>query len=465
MSLTRYLLVGEFAVLLIGMLIMGTWLSGAAERRLIHHEGELFALYVESVVSDPVQSIAGGGWLSDADIVALDKLLHGTWLGKRMVAFKMWSRDGRVLYSNELTAIGTRSEPTQALAAAFRGETQSRMPAPNEKERQPKSTAGQTLIEIYAPVRDSKTQSILAVSQISETNEVLAPAVGTARLSSWMMVIGVTAVMYLLLAVLTWRSSGTSVNRQQQLQEKVSELTILLAQSQELHERVARAAERTTALNERFVHRMAADLHDGPGQGIALAMMRLQALAEVCSACRHAIGGTGDTVATEFNTLQQSLNSALQDMRSTLKGLRLPTNIEQLSPADIARRAVRNYERTSGMSVQLAINSVPEDAPLPLKITLFRLLQESLANGFRHGGAVNQCVMLDTSDNQLRVEVRDEGTGFDPRAAKGEDHQGLEGMRERVEVLGGTFFVWSAAGQGTIVRADLPLTSALTIND
>jgi hypothetical protein len=464
MSLTRYLLVGEFAVLLIGMLGMGTWLSRASEQRLIDHEGELYALYVDSVVSDHLQSVAGGGWLTEADIVALDKLLHQTSLGKRVAAFKLWSRDGRVLYGTDLTAIGTRSEPGPALAAAFRGETQSRWSAPDDEQRRIAGAAGPALIEIYAPVREPKTQSILAVSQISETNDVLARAVGMARLQTWAAVIAVTTVMFLLLAALIRRASNPVVTQQKQLREKVSQLTILLAQNEEIHERVARAAERATALNERFLHRAAADLHDGPGQGVALAMMRLETLSEVCRACRSAVGSGGETVATQFSMLQQGLSSSLQDMRSILKGLRLP-NIEGMSLADIARRVVRNYERTSGANVKLTLNSVPDDAPLPVKITLFRLLQESLANGFRHGGAVNQCVMLDTSDSQLRVEVRDEGRGFDPAAAPTEDHLGLEGMRERVEVLRGTFFVWSAVGQGTIVRADLPLGRALKTHD
>ena len=434
MSLTRYLLIGEFAVMLIGMLVMGTWLSGEIEQRVIRHEGELLALYVDSVLSDPVQSVAGGQLLSDADLIALDKLLYGTRLGKRIVAFRLHSRDGRVLYSTELTAIGARSEPGPALAAAFRGETQSHLSPPNDEGRQIEGARGLALIETYAPVRDRGTQSILAVSQISQTTDVLAWAIGTARLQSWMAVIAVTTVMYLLLAAVIRRASNTIVTQKQQLQEKVSQRTILLAQNEELHERVARAAGRTTARNERYLHRIAVDLHDGPGQGIALAMMRLEQLAEVCGNCRSEIGGADDTVAGQFRKLQLGLNSALQDMRSISKGLHLP-DIEEMSLADIARRVVHNYERTSGMKVQLTINGEPEDAPLPVKIALFRVLQESLANGFRHGGAVNQCVMLGTSDNQLQVEVRDEGKGFDPGAAETEGHLGLEGMRERVEIL------------------------------
>src|SRR5665647_2886025 len=135
MNLTHSLLIGSSVVLLVGMLVMGIWFSGAAEKRLIDHEGELYALYVDSVLSDQAQALTSGGLLSDADMLALDKLLHATRLGKRIVAFKLWSRDGRVLYSTDLTQIGLQSEITPPLAAAFRGGTQSRMFTQKDEER------------------------------------------------------------------------------------------------------------------------------------------------------------------------------------------------------------------------------------------------------------------------------------------------------------------------------------------
>jgi signal transduction histidine kinase len=143
-------------------------------------------------------------------------------------------------------------------------------------------------------------------------------------------------------------------------------------------------------------------------------------------------------------------------MRAILRGLHLP-EIEQLSLADTARRAVSDHERKTGLAVPLAIGEVPDKAPLSVRIAVFRLLQESLANGFRHGGASHQRVTLDVADSQLVVEVRDEGKGFDPTASIAGEHLGLQGMRERVELLGGRFDVQSAPERGTVVRASLPL--------
>jgi signal transduction histidine kinase len=265
----------------------------------------------------------------------------------------------------------------------------------------------------------------------------------------------VTLAMLALLATLVRRAGQTIAAQQRELAEKVEQLTALLGQNEQLHERVRRAGARTTALNERFLRHVASDLHDGPGQGLALASMRIEALAEVCSACAQS-GGHDSSIADEFHTIHVALRSALTDMRAILRGLHLP-EIEQLSVADTARRAVQDHERKTGLAVPLSIGDVPDEAPLPVRIALFRLLQESLANGFRHGGASHQRVTLDVVDAQLVVDVSDEGRGFDPGASIDGGHLGLQGMRERVELLGGRFDVQSALDRGTVVRATLPL--------
>jgi hypothetical protein len=112
-------------------------------------------------------------------MLALDKLVHATRLGERIVAFKLWFR---VLYRTDLTAIGAQSGPSPALAAAFRGETQSHISALNDEQHQIKGTLRSEPIETYAPAHDPRTGSILAVSEIDQTTDVLVRAVGTGRL-------------------------------------------------------------------------------------------------------------------------------------------------------------------------------------------------------------------------------------------------------------------------------------------
>ena len=104
--------------------------------------------------------------------------------------------------------------------------------------------------------------------------------------------------------------------------------------------------------------------------------------------------------------------------------------------------------------------NAPADIPLPVKITLYRFIQESLANGFRHGGGTEQRVDVSQAGGQLKVTVSDNGAGFDPRTANTKGRVGLAGMRERVEILGGSFQLQTAPGQGTVIHASLPLQLA-----
>ena len=94
---------------------------------------------------------------------------------------------------------------------------------------------------------------------------------------------------------------------------------------------------------------------------------------------------------------------------------------------------------------------------LSVKITLYRLLQESLANGFRHAGGLGQHIEVKADEHRLMVDVSDRGEGFDSDVAATEGRMGLAGMRGRIEILGGSFDLQSRPGQGTCVRVVLPL--------
>ena len=454
-SLVRLLLAGGGVILLAGMLVIGTWVQREIEGGVVDRAGLITSFYVDSLVSSHLQSLTRDGQLGEADHVALDRLLSGTPLGERFVAFKIWARDGRVLYSTNPALVGRQFPVKTNLASAFAGKVHSEISGLTDPDNEFERPRWPRLIETYAPVRALHTGAIVAVLEFYQTTDDLDQQVRAARLRSWLMLSAATLVIFLLLAGLVRRASNTIVAQQGELREKVAQLTALLAQNEQLRERVQRAAARTTALNERFLHRIAADLHDGPGQGLALALMRIEPLADTCNRCTSTIS-RNRTVGEEFRTVHSALQAALDDLRAISAGLHLP-EIGELSVAETAQRAVRDYERKAGLAVALSVNGVPREVPLPVTITLFRLLQESLANGFRHGGVATQKVTLTARDSELLVEVEDSGSGFDPRIAVTQGHLGLAGMRERVEILGGTFDVESAPGHGTVIRAALPL--------
>ncbi|MBI2976563.1 MAG: sensor histidine kinase [Chloroflexi bacterium] len=456
LNLARQFLLVSFLILLTGMLVIGMWVGRQIEIGVVNRTAAVTALYVDSFIAPHLQDLAHADRLGVEHLAALDTLLADTPLGKRIVAFKVWGADGSILYSTNPALTGQKFPIGPGLSGAFAGEVRSHISDLSDPENAYERQQWSRLIETYAPVRAEGASAILAISEFYQTTDELEREVRAAQLRSWLVVGVATLAMYVLLAGLVGRASNTIVAQQGELRDKVTQLTVLLGQNQQLHERVRRAAARATALNERFLRRIAADLHDGPGQDLGLALLRIESLADVCAACTVAVA-KGRTVSDDFRTVQTALQSALTELRAISSGLRLPA-LEALSPAEVAERAVGDYQHKTGQTIALRVSAVPDEAPLPVKITLYRLLQESLANGLRHGGGVGQRVEIGGEDDQLVVEVADSGPGFDPQSVTSNGRLGLAGMRERVESLGGTFEIESAPTHGTAVRARLPLT-------
>jgi signal transduction histidine kinase len=304
-----------------------------------------------------------------------------------------------------------------------------------------------SLIETYAPSRAAGSGKIIAVSEFYQTSDALEAEIRAAQYRSWLVVAAGMTAVYLLLAGLVGRASNTIVSQQERLQENVTQLHTLLDQNEQLHGRIRRAAARTTALNEQYLRRISADIHDGPAQDLALALLRIEPLADAVSSSPDA--------ANDFQTVETAMESAMTELRTISAGLRLP-EIEKSSITETIQRATYDFESKTGSQVVITLGPLPEEAPIPVKITLFRIIREALANSYRHASSSGQSVHVYEADGSLHTEISDAGQGFDPTAVPG-GHLGLVAMRERVELLGGQFEVHSQPGSGTTIRAILPL--------
>jgi signal transduction histidine kinase len=151
-----------------------------------------------------------------------------------------------------------------------------------------------------------------------------------------------------------------------------------------------------------------------------------------------------------------AIESALKDLRALSANIELP-DIARLELSDIAERVVRDLQVKTGVRAELSCQGAPVPASFRVKVALYRLLQESLANTVRHAPGKPAMVLLRTTPNQLHVEVHDQGSGFDPVEAASKGRLGLRGMQQRVEVLGGVFALHSTPGAGTLIRVCLPL--------
>ena len=116
------------------------------------------------------------------------------------------------------------------------------------------------------------------------------------------------------------------------------------------------------------------------------------------------------------------------------------------------------YTAQTQVKVNFAHTGMATRFPPEVETAAYRIVQEALTNVTLHAGVNEATVRLSTDQNQLVVEIQDQGNGFDPDAALAAGTtSGLAGMRERALLLGGQFTLESAPGNGTRVAARLPL--------
>jgi signal transduction histidine kinase len=454
LSLARQFLLVGLAVVVVGGASVAWLLGQLIETSAINRTTSVTALYVQSFVAPKLQSLATNSWLTQSDKDALQGLLSGSALGNRIVTFRIWSTSGTILYCPIPELIGRTFPMTgdrgRAAQGAVTGDISDLSDPENVYERQHWSH----LLEIYMPVRATGSSLIIAVAEIYQLPDGLEAQVGNDRLTAWGMVALAVFFAYLALAVVVRRGSLRIVRQDAELRATVTELSSLLDQNARLHERLQRAASRTTALNELERRRIGSDLHDGPSQTLAFAMLRLDA---VDSGGRQK---AGPAVEDNLRSVRTALSDALAEMRTIAAGLRSP-ELEKADPAAIVHRAVADHERWAGTDVTVDVSDIPETAPLATKIALYRILSEALSNAARHGDGVDVSVRVARSGRgDLVAEVSDNGPGFEVGSGRGRGRLGLAGMRERAELLGGRVEIESRVGAGTTIRAFLPLTEA-----
>ena len=133
-----------------------------------------------------------------------------------------------------------------------------------------------------------------------------------------------------------------------------------------------------------------------------------------------------------------------------------PPQLDTLGLEPALRGQVDRLARNTGTSIDLQVAPMPARAPAAVELACFRIAQEAMTNAMRHAraGAIRVRVAADV--DALRLEVCDDGRGFDPACARG---LGLLTMRERAQQLGGSFSVGPGPGGGTCVRATLPIAA------
>ncbi|PTE07512.1 sensor histidine kinase [Mesorhizobium helmanticense] len=440
----QFLIAGGIA-LLAAMLMVGLWVTSQIREAVIRNSAGTTALYVDSVIAPLLPDMRKNEALSDSVKQALDETLDQGALGKKLVSFNLWGRDGKILYSKDPRLIGQVFEPSANLLRAFGGDVFAEFDRLDDSERQQKGTTSR-LLEIYNPVREPWSGDVVAVSEFYEVADDFQKTLNAALWSSWLVVGGATAAALAMLSGIVLRGSRTIHRQRLALEAKIAELQELLSQNSKLRHRVQRASRRATAINERYLRRIGADLHDGPAQLVALAALRVDSLHLVDPAAP-----SKDRKA-EIANIHHTLDEAMREIRAICNGLVLP-QIETAAVGDILRLAVTEHQRRTASSVALTLPARLPELGTSEKISIYRFAQEGLNNAWRHANGKDQAVKASMTGGKLQIEVSDGGSGFDLASSEG---LGLAGLRERIESIGGRFET-SSSSKGTRLTVTLSI--------
>src|SRR5258708_16814257 len=253
---------------------------------------------------------------------------------------------------------------------------------------------------IYVAIHEKGRDKMVAVEQLFGEATRLKADVDGARLESWIAVCGVALLQIILLYGIVWRGNKTIE----------SQRTVLVD-----------ARRASVEMSERFLHRVGADLHDGPAQLIGLALLRLDTL-------RPLLAGE-HSQSEEFEQIRHVLQDCLREIRHLSAGL-APPHLDSLPLGKVLELAVRQHQQRTGSAVTAAIGKLPANISSLHKVCIYRFVHEGLNNAYRHAAGIGQTIHVASDSSELTVEVADKGPGFSPSNSHGGEWLGLSGLRD-----------------------------------
>lgn len=220
--------------------------------------------------------------------------------------------------------------------------------------------------------------------------------------------------------------------------------------------------EERSALRERYIRgvitaqederkRIARELHDSTSQSLTSLLVGLRNLETA---------GDMDAMHTRIDAIRAIVNHTLDEVHALAWQLR-PSVLDDLGLVAALQRYIDDYQKLHRLQVDFITRGIAEDLPAEVKTSLYRMVQEGLTNIARHARATNASVLLEQRSKSIRAIIEDNGIGFDmQRRAFTPNSLGLQGIRERAELLGGKLTIESEPGHGTSLFIEIPRHAA-----
>ena len=361
--------------------------------------------------------------LVEGDAAAVDRFdrtVSGRVIGDRILRIKIWADDGTIVYSDETRLIGRRfalgPEELEVLHGGGADAEASDLTKPENVYERPLGE----LVEVYTQIHLRDGQPLLFEAYFS-TSDVEARS-STIQSAFRPITIGVL-LLFLAMSI-----------------PVVGLLARRLQRAADERERLLQAAIEASLLERR---RLARDLHDGVVQDLAGTAFAMAGVA----------GGLDEDHGREVRRLAGQVRSGLRALRSLLVTL-YPPDLHSgglaSALADLVSPAV-----DAGITCEI---DVPEDLDLTDDVAqlIWRVCNEAVRNALAHADPTTVTIRVTHAGSVARLEVADDGRGFDTSAPPPEGHLGIRLLSDLARDLGGTFDLRSAPGRGTVVAMEVP---------
>lgn len=237
--------------------------------------------------------------------------------------------------------------------------------------------------------------------------------------------------------------SSTLADMSRQLLTQVRGLEDSRADRERQTDQMRDLLRRTLRLQEDERRRIASEIHDAVSPLITGALYQARALQM----------SNGSTPPEEheqsLNNVNHLLERATEELHGVIFDLR-PPDLDDIGIVAAIEAYVQSIQR-SGLSYRLEMASEPQGLTPEVRLGIYRIVQEAIHNVVRHSGANEAVIRLESTDELLRVTIRDNGSGFDPATAVRPTSLGLLSMRERAAAIGATIAIASRPGGGTAI--------------
>ena len=364
----------------------------------------------------------------DGDPAALARLRRivdtRVMLDEDVVRVKVWTRDGRIVFSDERRLIGERFALDDDDVDAFlSGEVASELSdlSGPENRFEPKDPK---LLEVYLPI-EGRTGEPLLYESYSRFSSITASGRELALTVLPALLVGLLVLQLANLVLARWFAG-----RQRRGDQQRAALLHRALEASDLERR-----------------RIAADLHDGVVQDLTAVSL------SVGAATRRLDGVADPRTVEELRLSAESARQSVGALRNLLVEVYPPNLAQEGLPA--ALRDLADATTARGLPTELDV-SADFAAPDGAAALLFRAAQEGLRNAAAHAGASRAVVCVERSQHEAWVQVSDDGRGFDPEAGAADGHFGLRALGDLLADAGGRLQIWSRPGRGTVLRAVVP---------